>query len=153
MKFGGLPTKAFDLIFEYINIVDMSHKEILQLRLVNRSFDEEMYEQIQRKTGQVDEMKFQLAEQKDAFVPEGREIEFLKKENSILDRINETYEASNKTKATVEFSCYAQPPDFIYRIAEMILELTGQIPLRTPYENSPSDATPASRAEMWEKLR
>ena len=35
----------------------------------------------------------------------------------------------------------------------MILELTGQIPLRTPFENSPSDATPASRAEMWEKLR
>ena len=43
-NFGGLPTKAFDLIFEYINVVDMSHKEILQLRLVNRSFDEEIYE-------------------------------------------------------------------------------------------------------------
>ena len=77
----------------------------------------------------------------------------MKKENAILDRINDTYEASNKTKATVEFSCYATPPDFIYRIAEMILELTGQIPLRTPFENSPSDATPESRAEMWQKLR
>ena len=61
MKFGGLPTKAFDLIFEYINVVDMSPKEILQLRLVNKSFDEEIYETLQRKTGQVDEMRFQLA--------------------------------------------------------------------------------------------
>ena len=44
LNFGSLPTKAFDLIFEYINVVDMSHKEILNLRLVNRSFDEEIYE-------------------------------------------------------------------------------------------------------------
>ena len=35
----------------------------------------------------------------------------------------------------------------------MILELTGQIPLRTPFEDLPSDATPESRTEMWKKLR
>ena len=80
-------------------------------------------------------------------------MEFIKENNSIEDRINLTYEDCNKTRATVEFSCFVTAPDYIYRIAEVILEITGQIELRTPFNEAPSDATPESRKERWEVMR
>lgn len=125
MKFGGLSVKAFDLVLEYMNFAGMTQKEILNLRRVNKSFDEEMYELMQRKSGQLDELKFILSEQKASFEPEGKEVAYFKEYQSIQDRMNEDYEECNKTRATIEFSSYLEPPDYIYRISEVILEITG----------------------------
>ena len=47
---------------------------------------------MQHKSGQIDKTRFRLADEKENFEPEGKEVEFIKKNNSIEDRIDLTYE-------------------------------------------------------------
>ena len=70
-------------------------------------------------------MQYKFTEEKLNYDPDAKEKEFFVELNKITDRINDTYEECNKTRATVEFSSFVLPPDFIYRIGEVILELTS----------------------------
>ena len=102
---------------------------------------------------QIEELKYKFTEEKSKYEPEGEEKKYFDELNKIYDRLNDTYEECNKTRATVEFYSYAKPPDYIYRIGEVILEVTCQIPLRTPFETEASDATPESRDARWKQIR
>ena len=153
MNFGSMPVEAFRLIYEFIDYSELTPKQILSMRLVSRSVDECMYELWLRKTSQLCEKEKILKKEKFEYEPEGLEKELFQKLNSITDRMEDTYEECNTNRATIEFYTFAKPPDYIYRIGEAILEITCQIPLRTPFESEPSDATPESRAARWKVIR
>ena len=69
-------------------------------------------------------------------------------------KIEPIYEECNKTRATVEFSSYALPPDYIHYIGEAIGEITLQIPLRTPsIVNDSSSLKKLSKEERWKEIR
>ena len=62
--------------------------------------------------------------------------------------MEEEYEKCNTVAATLEFHTWGEPPDYVYRIGEACLEITCQIPLRTPFQSEPSDATPDQLKSM-----
>ena len=113
-----------------------------------------VYNNMYTKICQYEERRNKIAMQKVNYVPEGEEAEFFKKKERITWKIEPVYEECNKTRATVEFYSYAEPPDYIYYIGEVIGEITCQIPLRTPsIVDETRTVQKLSKEERWKEIR
>ena len=133
LTFGRMPKTAFSLILELLDFSELEPSYILSLRLISKSVDECMYEIWYSKTNQLWAKEAKLRNQKIEYISEGKEREFLKKLDDIEERMEEEYEKCNTVAATLEFHTWGEPPDYVYRIGEACLEITCQIPLRTPF--------------------
>ena len=49
ITFGKIPTKAFLMVIEFVDFLELTPKQILSLRLISKSVDECLYEMWYRK--------------------------------------------------------------------------------------------------------